>query len=78
MTDTFYKQCEFKKGDLHTIGWIPAWAAKIGNAVQLLEKGEEFWEIISVGDLAIEKSKVNEQGRAYKAFQGSTKGGGID
>lgn len=73
----FYKQCRFKKGNYETIGYIPSWAAKVGNRVQLLSLDKQFWQVTECGqNVPAEFVKDNE--RNYKEFQGSTKGGGID
>ncbi len=75
-----YKQCNFCQGDSRTTAWIPAWAAKSGNSVQLKthDNPESFWWIESVGDMELDESAIRSQERNYKEFQGSTRGGGID
>lgn len=75
-----YKQCEFGIGNRRTIAWMPAHAAIAGNSVQLKDSSdpEEFWEILSVGEIELSEEAVRRQARNYREFQGSTKGGGID
>jgi hypothetical protein len=90
----YYVQCRFIKrsfigimsareqkilgGDRHTIAWIPEHAAKVGNQVQLLSLDGDFWEVAGVGSVRKPKEEVKEDERAYKDFQESLKGGGID
>lgn len=90
-----YKQCTFKittkvvsddesssKGYFTTIGWIPEWAAKVGNEVELKEFGEMgFWKITEVGDTVLNKEALATQSRAYKNFSITSllkSNGGID
>jgi hypothetical protein len=62
----------------HTIGWIPEWAAVAGNKVQLLSLDGQFWTITFAGEHRVRKDEIKESERAYKEFQGSLNGGGID
>lgn len=78
MTDERFKQCKFKKGDTYTIAYIPEHAAKVGNRVELLTLDGDFWEVISVSEQSVSKQAVKDNERNYKAFQASTRGGGID
>jgi hypothetical protein len=47
-----WAQCNFKKKDSEktTQGWINAKYAKIGMFMQLLDLGEDFWEVTFVGN----------------------------
>ncbi len=47
-----YKQCVFKKKGTDTTiqSWITEKHAKKGKFVQLKEMGDDFWEIMFVGD----------------------------
>jgi hypothetical protein len=46
-----WAQCNFKKKDSEktTQGWIPLKHAKVGKFMQLLDLGEDFWEVTFVG-----------------------------
>lgn len=77
MENGFYKQCRFKKDKHETIAYIPAWAAVVGNKVQLLTLDGEFWEVVEAGSV-VPADFVKKNERNYKQFQGSTNGGGID
>ena len=66
-------QCRFRKGDAITVGYIPSWAAKVGNHVQLLTVDEEFWQVVNVGH-----KTDKDMSRLYKDFQASLRSGGID
>jgi len=74
-----FTQClfELEQGNVITTGWIPTWAAKKGNRVQLVEYGEDFWIVRDVY-LTVSGAEVRENERHYKLMQGSLKGGGID
>lgn len=72
-----YRQCRLSKGSSKTIAYIPSWAAKIGNEVQLLSLDKEFWIVDEAGQ-EVSADFVKENERNYKEFQGSTDGGGID
>lgn len=76
MKNEFYCQCRFSLGNRHTHGYIPSWAAKVGNEVELVDLGG-FWRIDEVGE-KVSADFVKDNERNYKEFQGSTKGGGID
>ena len=45
-------QCNFKKknSEKTTQGWIPLKHAKVGKFMQLLDLGEDFWEVTFVGN----------------------------
>ena len=43
-------QCRFKKGNTYTVGWVDAKKIKGKKFVQLLDFGDEFWEVIAVGN----------------------------
>lgn len=47
-----WAQCNFKKkdSDKTTQGWIPVKHAKVGKFMQLLDLGEDFWEVTFVGN----------------------------
>ena len=47
-----WAQCNFKKkdSDKTTQGWIPVKHAKVGKFMQLLDIGEDFWEVTFVGN----------------------------
>jgi len=77
MDNGFYSQCRFSKGNSNTIAYIPSWAAKVGNNVQLITLDNEFWRVDEVGE-KVSAEFVKENERNYKEFQASTKGGGID
>lgn len=52
-----WAHCNFRKknsvGDEKcTQGWIDVKHAKVGNFVQLLEYGKDFWEITFVGSIS--------------------------
>lgn len=72
-----FAQCELSNGDKHTVGFIPAWAAKIGNRVELTELDGQFWKVEKVGVL-LTREQVRTGERRFKQFQGSLVGGGID
>lgn len=73
----YYNQCRFSKGTHKTIAYIPSFAAKVGNEVELLSLDGEFWKVDEVGEkVSVDFVKENE--RNYKEFQGSIKGGTID
>jgi hypothetical protein len=40
-------QCRLTNGNLSQIAWIPTWAAKVGNEVELLPEGK-FWAVREV------------------------------
>lgn len=81
MKSETYNQCRFQRkhnGHIaNTIAYIPSWAAKIGNEVQLLTLDAEFWIITEVGQ-EIDKETMKALERGHKDFQESLKGGGID
>ncbi len=77
MKDDNYAQCELSRGTFKTTGFIPEWAAKIGNMVELPDFDGDFWRVDSVG-VVLPKGQLRIQERAFKEFQGSTRGGGID
>jgi hypothetical protein len=75
-----YAQCEFTRGGesrFYTVGFIPIWAAKVGNMVQLVDLDGQFWKIEVVG-AELDKDKMRTQERGFKNFQVSTRGRGID
>lgn len=88
MKDETFKQCRFRKA-VHTgvlttfpvyeetIAYIPSWAARKGNSVQLKSLDNEFWEVTECGN-EIDKETMEALSRGYKDFQESLKGGGID
>ncbi len=76
MVDKF-AQCKMINGDAVTTGFIPLWAAKVGNTVELPELDGENWLITSVGTV-VSQEQMRSKERAFKDFQGSTRGGGID
>lgn len=47
-----YKQCVFKKENTDTTiqSWITVKHAKKGKFVQLIGMGDDFWEVVFVGD----------------------------
>lgn len=73
-----YVQCKLKKDNSFTHGYIEERGAKVGAFVELIDFDGEFWEVISVSDIFIDKDMIRKQERNYKFFQGSTRGGGID
>lgn len=81
MKNETYKQCRFQRkvngAVANTIAYIPSWAAKVGNEVQLLTLDAEFWMVLEVGQ-EIDKETMKALGRGHKDFQESLKGGGID
>ncbi len=77
MKNEFYRQCRLSRRNSKTIGYIPSWAAKVGNEVQLLSLDKEFWRVDEVGE-EVPAEFVKENERNYKEFQGSLAGGGID
>lgn len=77
MKEDKYRQCRFTKGEHRTMAYIPSWAAKRGNQVQLLTLDGEFWTVTEVGE-EVDAEFVKENERNYKEFQGSLNGGGID
>ncbi len=82
MKEETYKQCRFKRdgdtaGTYETIGYIPAWAAVVGNHVQLKSLDNKFWQVTEAGN-EVPASFVRDNERNYKQFQESLKGGGID
>lgn len=72
MNTTHYCQCRFvRKGpnvEIHTLGYIPSWSAKVGNKIQILSVDGEFWEVISVGEPR-EADLVRDAERNYMEFQ---------
>ena len=73
-----YTQCLFENQQrCTTVGWIPSWAARKGNSVQLLDIDGKFWTIREVYGL-LSANELQERSRDYKSHQGSLKGGGID
>ena len=73
-----YFQCTLTKGEETTIGWIEERGAFVGAIVELLDLDGEFWTVTIVGDKSLPKSLIRENERKFKAFQKSTRGGGID
>ena len=72
-----YAQAELRQGTLVTTGWIPASTAKRGYRVTLLDMPGGWWTITVVYGVRA-AADIKEHERDYKAFQGSTRGGGID
>jgi len=63
-----FKQCQFERGNERTIGFIPSWAAKVGNEIELKDFGNGgYWKVVSVGT-ELNKSEVAIQSRVYKNF----------
>lgn len=79
MIEKTYTQCAFQQGERMLTSWIPSWAAKKGNSVQLLDFGCDgtFWDIIEVYGV-MRAEELHERSRDYKERQGSLRGGGID
>lgn len=73
----YFAQCEMVNDTGRTVGYIPSWAAKIGNLVELPELDGEFWQVISVGTV-LSRSELGVVSRRFRGFQGSLAGGGID
>lgn len=76
-----FRQCTFKRGESCTHGFIPEWAAKVGNKVELKDFDDGgFWEVTEVGTI-LDKAALATQSRVYKNF-GTTSllksGGSID
>ena len=72
MTQEFYYQCTFSKGNHRTIAWIPEEAAKVGNEVELLSLDGEFWRVTGVGH-KLTKEEVKDNERNNREFQHSIK-----
>lgn len=47
--ETKFTQCKLQQDNSFTYGFIPAWAAKVGNRVELVEFGG-FWKVITAGE----------------------------
>ena len=49
-----WAQCNFKKVNSEKVcqGWIDAKHAKKGKRMQLLDLGEDYWEVTFVGNLS--------------------------
>lgn len=75
--NSFFTQCDFVQGTRQTSGWIPSWAAKKGNEVQLLDIDAGFWTVVATY-ITRPQDEVLERERDYKERQGSLRGGGID
>lgn len=67
-----YTQCSFEKDNHRTHGWIPSWAAKVGNNVQLISLDGDFWCVVSAGEIQ-PMDAVKAAERNYKDFQHSIK-----
>lgn len=48
MNDEIYFQCRLQKGAAKQVSYIPGWAAKLGNHVELLPGSQDFWEVTAV------------------------------
>lgn len=78
MADTMYFWAQMRNGDKHTCGYIEERGAKVGAMVELTDLDGEFWEVTSVSIPGVTKEYVRANEKKYKAFQKSTRGGGID
>ncbi len=89
INDEWYTQCLLSRkekneageivGEHITIGWIPAWASKVNNRVELLDLSnkEELWDVVKTYGRK-RKEDVLADERGFKEFQNSLHGGGID
>ena len=70
-----YFQCDLQKGNSHTVGWIEARRAKIGNSVQLKDFDGEFWTVKGVYSFAIEyddlKAKQQRDRNCFASLVGA-------
>ena len=78
MSSELYYWCNLQRENNHTSGYIEERGAKVGSKVELVDLDGEFWEVMSVSENSVTKDFVRNQERAFKQFQASTKGGGID
>ena len=78
MADTMYYWAQMRNGNKHTCGYIEERGAKVGAFVELLDLDGEMWEVTSVASDPVTKEYVRNNEKKYKAFQKSTRGGGID
>ena len=77
MSEQYY-WVEMQKGDTFTKGYVEERAAKLGAQVELVADDNELWTVTRVSERPTPKELVRQHERAYKEFQGSTRGGGID
>lgn len=77
MTQMYY-WVQMRNGDKHTCGYIEERGAHVGYKVELVDLDGEMWEVMSVAETPVTKEYVRNNEKRYKAFQTSTRGGGID
>lgn len=77
MTQMYY-WTQLQRGNQHTCGYIEERGAKVGAFVELVDLDGAMWEVTSVSDKPVTKEYVRNNEKRYKAFQKSTRGGGID
>jgi hypothetical protein len=77
MSDDLYFWCSLRNGAKRTCGYIEERGAKLGARVEMVDLDGEFWTVTSVG-ASVTKEYVRAHEKAFKDFQGSLKGGGIN
>lgn len=55
---TIYYQCEMKRGDARTVGWIEERGAKVGSRVELKSADGEFWEVVEVYQPGLQEAQL--------------------
>ena len=61
-----YTQCKLQHGFTEQVGWIPSWAAKVGNKVELLPD-RIFWEVLAVYT-TLDSSDLENQRKGSKTL----------
>lgn len=61
-------QCRLRRGDDHTVAWIPERAAKVGASIELKTAGGEFWEVATVGDKPIPYAQLRDKQERDRDF----------
>lgn len=68
MSETYYKQCEMRSGDVVQIAWIPERFAEVGRQIILGKRTPDAprWTVTVVADMRLAGSYLAEHERDYK------------
>lgn len=61
-----YTQCRLRHDFTEQVAWIPSWAAKVGNKVEILAD-KLFWEVLAVYT-TIDSSDLENQRKGSKTL----------
>jgi hypothetical protein len=62
----YFKQCQFRSGNIHTMAWIEEEGAKVGNTMIFKDTDDpRRWEVTLVFDIRLTEDAVKERERDY-------------